>query len=64
MRIKCKHCNTIIEGDKKGTFIQCKCGKCAIDETKWYWRIIANREDFEDIDNVFKKENEDGKSKD
>ena len=41
------HCNTIIEGDKRGTYIQCKCGKCAIDETTYYVRIIGNSENFE-----------------
>lgn len=49
MKIKCKHCNTIIEGDKKGTYITCKCGKIAIDETKYYCRKIGNFEDYEDI---------------
>lgn len=49
MKIKCINCNDIIEGDKKGTYIQCKCGKCAIDETEYYCRIIANREDFEEV---------------
>jgi len=45
-KIKCNNCGDILEGDKKGTYIQCSCGKCAIDETPYYWRIIANREDF------------------
>lgn len=49
MKIKCTNCNDIIEGDKKGTYIQCKCGKCAVDETEYYCRIIANREDFEEV---------------
>ncbi len=49
MRIRCKHCNTIIEGDKKGTYITCKCKKCAIDETEYYWRIIGNKEDWEEV---------------
>lgn len=55
MKIKCKHCKEIIEGDGKGTYIQCKCGKCAIDETKYYWRIIGNIEDFEEIKEVKEK---------
>ena len=50
MKIKCKHCNEIIEGDGKGTYISCKCGKCAIDETKYYVRIIGNFEDYERIE--------------
>ena len=40
MKIRCKLCNTIVEGDKKGTMIWCKCGKCAIDETPYYVRLI------------------------
>ncbi len=47
MKIRCKHCGETIEGDKKGTYITCKCGKCAIDETKYYVRVIGNLEDYE-----------------
>lgn len=46
-KIKCNHCGDILEGDMKGTYIQCSCGRCAIDETPYYWRIIGNGEDFE-----------------
>lgn len=49
MKIKCKKCGQIIEGDKKGTYITCNCKSCAIDETKYYCRIIANKENFEEI---------------
>ena len=49
MKIKCKKCNDIIEGDKRGTYIECKCKAIAIDETEYYWRIIGNEEDFEEI---------------
>lgn len=49
MKIKCKKCGDVLEGDKKGTYISCQCGACAIDETKWYWRIIGNEEDFEEV---------------
>lgn len=49
MKIRCTHCNSIIKGDKKGTYITCKCGKIAIDETLYYVRIIGNKEDFEEI---------------
>lgn len=38
-KIKCKKCGDILEGDKKGTFIICKCGSCYIDETLYYYRI-------------------------
>lgn len=53
MKIRCTHCGDIIEGDKKGTYIECKCKKIAIDETEYYWRIIGNKGDFEEV-----KENE------
>ena len=57
MKLKCKKCNTIIEGDKKGTYIMCKCKAIAIDETEYYWRIIGNAGDFEVIEDEV-KENE------
>lgn len=49
MKLKCKKCNDIIEGDKKGTYISCKCGAVAVDETEYYYRVIGNWEDFEEI---------------
>ena len=60
MKIRCKNCDTIIEGDGKGTYILCKCKACAIDETRYYWRIIANKENFE----VIKDDKEGNISKD
>ena len=59
MKIKCTHCGDVIEGDKKGTYIMCKCKKIAIDETKWYWRIIGNAGDFEEVKDE-EEENESG----
>lgn len=53
MKIRCKKCGEIIEGDKKGTYITCKCKAIAIDETTYYWRINGNLEDYEEV-----KENE------
>ena len=29
--------------------IYCKCGKCAIDETPYYWRVNGNPKDIEEI---------------
>lgn len=55
MKIKCKKCGDIIEGDKRGTLIECKCKACYIDETKYYVRVGGNLEDIEEI-----KENENG----
>ena len=49
MKIRCKHCGEVIEGDKKGTYITCKCKAIAIDETNYYWRINGNIEDFEEV---------------
>ena len=49
MKIRCKLCNTILEGDKRGTFISCKCGSCFIDETPYYVRVGGNPENIEEI---------------
>ena len=60
MKIKCKKCGDIIEGDKRGTFIQCSCKAIAIDETKWYTRLIGEPEDYEEVK---EEEDKNGKSK-
>jgi len=49
MKIQCKKCGDIIKGDKRGTFIRCSCKSIAIDETKWYTRLIGNTEDYEEV---------------
>ena len=49
-KIKCKKCLEVLEGDGKGTFKQCKCKSCYIDETKWYCRIGGNPQDIEFIE--------------
>lgn len=61
-KIKCNNCGDILEGDKRGTYIACSCGKCAIDETDYYYRIIANREDFTMIEPKEEFENDIWKS--
>ena len=50
MKIRCKKCNTIIEGDKRGTLIWCDCHSCFIDETKHYVRIGGEPTDIEEIE--------------
>ena len=45
-KIKCKLCGDIIEGDRKGNLISCKCNACFIDETQYYYRIGGNPEDI------------------
>ena len=49
MKIKCKLCGDIIEGDKKGHLILCECGACAIDETQYYCRILGEPNNYEKI---------------
>lgn len=49
MKIKCKKCGDILEGDGKGTFITCSCKAIFIDETKWYWRVGGNPKDIEEV---------------
>ena len=49
MKIKCKKCGDIIEGDKKGHLIFCSCHSCYIDETPYYWRIGGEPKDIEEI---------------
>lgn len=50
MKIRCRICGDVIEGDKKGTFINCKCGRIAIDETEYYVKIIGDMADMSIIE--------------
>lgn len=50
MKIRCRICDDVIEGDKKGTFINCKCGRIAIDETEYYVKIIGDMADMSIIE--------------
>jgi len=43
-KIKCLICGDIIEGDRQGHLISCSCGKCYIDETPYYYRIVGDPE--------------------
>ena len=45
-KIKCKLCGDIIEGDRKGNLISCKCNACFIDETPYYYRIGGNPDEI------------------
>ena len=55
MKIKCKLCNDIIEGDKRGTYTACKCRAIAIDETPFYVRVIGDMKNIEDIEGKIKE---------
>lgn len=50
MKIKCKKCGDVIDGEFKGRLIWCACESCAIDETEYYARIIGEPEDYEKIE--------------
>lgn len=49
MKIMCKKCKDVIEGDGKGTFVQCSCKSCYIDETPYYCRVGGNLDEMEEI---------------
>lgn len=49
-------CNDIIEGDKRGTFITCKCKACYIDETQHYCRVGGNLKEIVVINKEGKEE--------
>lgn len=49
MKLRCKKCGDIIEGDEKSTFITCKCRAIYIDETPYYTRVGGNSEDVEEV---------------
>lgn len=49
-KIRCKLCDTIIDGKELGRLIFCECKKCAVDETKYYYRIIGDPNNWEKVE--------------
>ena len=51
VKIQCLHCQQILQPDCVGTFIRCRCGKCAVDgkfdkQGEGYVRLIGNTGDY------------------
>ena len=51
VKIQCLHCQQVLQPDGYGTYIPCRCGKCAVDGKydkagEGYIRIIGNDEDY------------------
>lgn len=57
--IQCKSCGGVIRSKNKNDYVQCSCGKCAVDGGSWYLKRVAHdhkngyvelREMFTDFD--------------
>lgn len=55
--IRCKKCGDIIESKTVHDFKFCSCGSCAVDGGRDYLRRCGNREDWEELSEVEKLEN-------
>lgn len=57
-KIRCKHCNEVIESTYTHNFKMCKCGSCGVDGGLEYLRRLyktSPEEDFEEL-SEFEKE--------
>ena len=45
-QIKCFKCGDVIQSDGYGKYVQCSCGSCYIDETKYYCRVGGDFENY------------------
>jgi len=43
---ECKKCGDTIWSKQEGEYVSCSCGAIAVDQTKYYERLIGNAEDF------------------
>ncbi len=50
-KIRCKSCGDIIESKNVHDYVQCKCGKVAVDGGKEYLRrcFTNNQDDYEEL---------------
>jgi len=46
-KYKCTLCNDVIQSSYSGEFVTCSCGKCSVDQTQYYTRLIGNIHDME-----------------
>jgi hypothetical protein len=49
IKIICNHCKNVVFSVYSGQFVECSCGKVAIDQTENYIRILANKEDYSEV---------------
>ena len=55
--IRCKKCGDVIESKTVHDFKFCSCGSCAVDGGHDYLRRCGNREDWEELSEAEKVEN-------
>ena len=50
-KIRCKHCDTIIESKHRHDYQMCKCGKVSVDGGHMYLRrgFMVSPDDYEDL---------------
>ena len=51
-RIKCVSCKQIIESVYRHDFVQCKCGKIAVDGGKDYLRRLGERNEYIELSEI------------
>lgn len=52
-QIQCNKCWQVIRSKNRHNFVQCKCKTCAVDWWSWYWRMIWNIGDYDDLSIYF-----------
>ena len=57
-KIRCKKCDDVIKSLHRHDFKFCKCGAVAVDGGKDYLRRLGNREDWEELSEYIKEEND------
>ena len=55
--IRCKKCGEVIESETVHDFKFCSCGSCAVDGGHDYFRRCGNCEDWEELSEAEKVEN-------
>jgi len=49
-KFMCLKCSDLVYSSYPGQFVSCSCGKLCVDETEHYIRILANNEDYTEVD--------------
>lgn len=55
IKYACNNCEDVIYSRREGEYVTCQCGAIAVDQTRYYMRLIGKPEDFIKVENDTKR---------
>lgn len=55
IKYACNNCEDVIYSRREGEYVTCQCGSIAVDQTRYYMRLIGKPENFIKVENDTKR---------